>query len=118
MTWTTDACARVRTIDGVVEAAFVEASDGLPFSKVFRGEVQIEPCDDQRARELIEQTLAEVYEAGGNTLPKGSLSLYSVRDGVRKNLRVTKLELPDGLRGWGSSITIPEGWLSERFGPR
>lgn len=116
MTWTSDVREQLRLIDGVIDASIAVASDGLPFSKAFRGEVQIEPCDDERAVQLIDDVLLSLYRTGGAELPKGSIGFYSVTGGVRKRVRVGRLELPAGLEAWGSSVTVPEGWLRSRYG--
>ena len=118
MAWTTDACQHIRELDGVVDVSLAETTDGLPFSKSFRAEVQLASTDEPVTEELLENILRCVYESGGRNVPRGSFGFFFIKDGVRKNLRAHRLPLPDGLRGWGSSVTVPAGWLHERFGRR
>lgn len=108
----------MRELEGVVDVSFAETTDGLPFSKSFRAEVQLASTDGPVTEELLDSILRCVYESGGRNVPRGSLGFFFMKDGVRKNLHAKRLPLPDGLRGWGSSVTVPVGWLHERFGQR
>lgn len=105
----------MRELEGVVDVSFAESTDGLPFSKSFRAEVQLTSVGEQTMPELIESILRCVYESGGPSVPRGSLGFFVIADGVRENLRAKRLALPEGLRAWGSSVTVPDGWLRRRF---
>lgn len=116
MHWTQDAAERIRSVAGVVDASVVEGSDGLPGSRSFRAEVRLDSVADPTATtQLLDALLEQLHAAAVDDAPRGSVSLFQLQDGIRKNCRASRLPLPEGLRGWGSSVTVPEGWLHGRF---
>lgn len=112
MSWTDDAAAALREIDGVLGARISEASDGMPGRSVFRAFLEIDAAASGPA--LLDAALAAIASAGGSRVPGGTIECVSVHGDRRRQVLPDQLLDPEShseLRSAGGALQVSSSWL-------